>query len=272
MKRQPLTHVTSTLRPQTAPVSALLVRAALGMALMLGGGALTWAATIPALTQQFEATRTRHKVEMQAGDTLRLEGDRSSLRVQAIDQAIDAGVTLEAGHRALNPLMVEAERRAGERTVTAGLYTDLASERDSLIGLQPANIALFLPRHQWPTQFQHTLVAGVGVGGLQLQTSTLFGSQTLDLSGLRVAGLEAKSVTGDIALTLPKAADKAITVYSGHGDLAVSGDVASAHELGAHEPLPSLKLSTQFGDIQANLSAAAVRHLEVASEHGDIAW
>ena len=114
-----------------------------------------------------------------------------------------------------------------------------------------------------PEPFQHTLQASLTpTVPLTLGTVTVGGNQTINLAGLRVRALTARSDSGRLKLTLPARPGGPYALVTRSGRVEVTAPEGATPE--------ALRVNSQSGDLTLQLGGAAVDALNAGTQSGDV--
>lgn len=242
--------------PPPRPLLPVLARMALGLALGAVGGLLLWQGLSWRPTPGLETVTTPVSVPLDGplpldyadSATLRLEGDRSDLVLSPLAAGSPSLLRGEARHRRRNPLDISV-RRSG-RAVQATLRLPVRDlDRSSVVA---------------PGPVQHTLTLNLSRAvPLSLNTLTVGGDQRLDLRGLRLRALTARSDSGDLTLSLPALPGGPLAAVSRLGDLTVTAGAGASPE--------ALRVNTQGGELRLALGGARLDALSAGTQSGDVA-
>ncbi|UBV43344.1 DUF4097 domain-containing protein [Deinococcus taeanensis] len=242
--------------PPSRPLAPTLQRMALGLGLSALGATLFWQGAPRSLTPGMSVQDTPLSVpldgplplDLASSAALTLEGDRVDVTVAPLEPGSAQVVRGRAHHRARNAIQADVARDG--RRVTARVA----------LSVQPINAGVIL---NGPEGVQHTLdLALTRRIPLALTASTTSGMQILDLTPLRVQNLTLRSVSGDLALTLPQRETGPVSVTTGSGQVSVTGPAGSVPA--------ALRVNTRSGSQALHLAGARTRDLSVGSDSGDV--
>ena len=181
--------------------------------------------------------------------TLHFEGNRSNLLLNPLPPSSPLLLSGEARHRTRNPANLTVRRAGRNVNVTAKLYVQ-ALPNDRV--LPPS-----------PEPFQHTLQASLTpTVPLTLGAVTVGGNQTINLAGLRVRALTARSDSGRLKLTLPARPGGPYALVTRSGRVEVTAPEGATPE--------ALRVNSQSGDLTLQLGGAAVDALNAGTQSGDV--
>lgn len=241
--------------PPPRPLLPVLARMALGLALASAGGLLVWQGLDWRPTPGLETVTTPAEVPLDGplpldyadAATVNLAGDRSDLNVSPLAAGSPDLLRGEARHRRRNPLGVSVSRDGRAVQADLSLYVkDL--QRGGVVAPEPV---------------QHTLSVGLSRAvPLTLGTLTSGGDQQLDLRGLRLRALTARSDSGDLTLTLPAQPGGPLALITRRGEVQVSAGPGASPE--------ALRVNGQSGDLKLALGGARLDALSAGTLGGDV--
>lgn len=243
--------------PPPRPLLPVLGRMALGLLLLGAGGLTAWQGVAFTPTPGLGTVTTPLSVpldgprplDVAASGTLRFEGDRADLNLTSLEPGRPEVLRGQATHRARNPLGLQV-RRQGHR-----LEARLAL-RVQAIGQEGVVVT-------GPRPLQHRLdVALTPRIPLTLTTRTAAGDQTLDLKGVRVRALSARTLGGTLRLTLPARIAGPLALVTASGTVTVSAPPGARPD--------ALRANTVSGDLNLDLRGARLTALGVGSAGGDV--
>lgn len=246
-----------TTLPPPRPIRPVMKRMALGLGLTVLGGLVAWRGANFSPTPGLETTLTPLEVPLDGplpfdyaqAATLHFEGNRSNLLLNPLPPSSPLLLSGEARHRTRNPANLTVRRAGRNVNVTAKLYVQ-ALPNDRV--LPPS-----------PEPFQHTLQASLTpTVPLTLGTVTVGGNQTINLAGLRVRALTARSDSGRLKLTLPARPGGPYALVTRSGRVEVTAPEGATPE--------ALRVNSQSGDLTLQLGGAAVDALNAGTQSGDV--
>lgn len=190
-----------------------------------------------------------------------LETDRGNIALSAGRQG-NAALQLSAHHRVMNPLEVTAQPGAALK-VHARLLVDppqADAEWQNVTVSHPATWPRQLRLPPWGPSVPHSLEAALSPAvPLTLTVRSGCGDQTLNLAALRLQTLRAASRCGDQTVTLPAGTLGTVSLQNERGDIRLKVPPAAR--------VQQLDLSTESGDIQAELPQQVQARLSTGSGH-----
>lgn len=190
-----------------------------------------------------------------------LETDRGNIALSAGRQG-NAALQLSAHHRVMNPLEVTAQPGAALK-VHARLLVDppqADAEWQNVTVSHPATWPRQLRLPPWGPSVPHSLEAALSPAvSLTLTVRSGCGDQTLNLAALRLQTLRAASRCGDQTVTLPAGTLGTVSLQNERGDIRLKVPPAAR--------VQQLDLSTESGDIQAELPQQVQARLSTGSGH-----
>ncbi|WP_233554566.1 DUF4097 family beta strand repeat-containing protein [Deinococcus cavernae] len=247
-----------TTLPPPRPLRPVLRRMALGLALAVLGGLVAWRGATFSPTPGLETTLTPLEVPLDGplpfdyaqAATLRFEANRANLLLNPLPPRSPLLLSGEARHRTRNPVNVSVRRAGRNVNVTTKLYVQ-ALPNDRV--LPPS-----------PEPFQHSLRASLTPTlPLSLNTLTVGGNQTINLAGLRLRALSARSDSGRLDLALPSRPGGPYALVTRSGRVEVTAPQGATPE--------ALRVNSQSGDLQLELGGAVVDALNAGTQSGNVA-
>ncbi|MFC4425923.1 DUF4097 family beta strand repeat-containing protein [Deinococcus navajonensis] len=243
--------------PAPRPLLPVLGRMALGL-LLLGAGSLTaWQGVALTPTPGLGSVTTPvslaldgpRPLDMATSAVLRFEGDRADVAVTSLGPGRPEVLLGQATHRARNPLQVQVRRQGHHLDARLTLRVQpIGQEGVVVTGPQP---------------LQHLLnVALTPRIPLTLTTRTAGGNQTLDLTTTRVRALSARTLSGDVRLTLPARVAGPVALVTSSGNLTVTAPPGARPD--------ALRANTVSGDLALDLRGAWLTALGVGSGSGAV--
>lgn len=248
-----------TAGPPKSPLGPVLRQMALGLGVTVLGATVAWRSVELRPTPGLESISTPITVpldgplplDLAQEASLRFEGNRTALELAPLPPGSPQLLQGTANHRSRNPLTLQVRRQGRQVSVTAQLYVASLYSEGSRI--TPA-----------PEPVQHSLRAALSPNlPLSLSTYTVGGPQNLDLAGLRIRTLTARSDSGDLMLGLPARAAGPYAIVTRSGAVTVEAGAGSSSE--------ALRVNSQAGDLQLNLRGSALDILNAGTQSGAIA-
>lgn len=246
-----------TTLPPPRPLLPVLSRMAFGLLLAVIGGFITWQGLTFKPTPGLESTVTPLEVpldgplpfDLAQSASIRLEGNRTSIRLRPLAPSSPLLLSGEARHRTRNPVSFTVRRPGKTVNVTAQLYVQ-ALPNDRV--LPPS-----------PEPYQHDLQAALTPTiPLSLNTFTVGGNQNLNLAGLRVRALTARSDSGDLQVALPARSGGPYAIVTRSGHVEVTAPAQATPE--------ALRVNTQSGNLDLSLGEARLDALNAGAQSGNI--
>ncbi|MFD1730825.1 hypothetical protein ACFSC4_06640 [Deinococcus malanensis] len=184
--------------PPSRPLLPVLGRMALGLLLLGTGGLTAWRGVSFSPTPGLGTVTTPLAVpldgpmplDVAASATLRFEGNRGDLQILPLPAHSGDVLRGLATHRARNPVDVKLKRQGHTLDATVGLNVQ-SLDQDGVVVTSPR-----------PLQHRLHLALTPRIP-LTLNARTTGGDQTLDLRPLRVRALSARSLGGNLNVTVP---------------------------------------------------------------------
>lgn len=248
--------------PPRRPLLPVLVQMALGLGLTGIGTLVAWQTVVWQPTPGLESATTPLSVpldgplplDLASEAAVRLEGNRTTLELAALPAGSLWAVQGSATHRRRNPLSMQVRRQGRQLNVTAQLYV-------ASLYAGPEGSGRITPP---PEPLQHTLAARLSAGiPLTIGTYTVGGPQRLNLAGLRIRSLTARSDSGDLMLTLPAQESGPYAIVTRSGAVTVEAGPGNRSE--------ALRVNSQAGQLHLNLAGSALDVLNAGTRSGDIA-
>ena len=242
---------------RTRPLLPVLARMALGLGLVGLGAALVWQDItlkplpgLAALSTPFNVPLDgKLPLDLATSATLRFGSDRGNLVLRPLPADSPDLLSGEARHRAQNPLSLDVRRLGHDVRFGAWLGVP-ALGRDGVVVTDPP-------------PFQHEIAARLSRAvPLSLSTETVGGGQTLDLSGLRLRSVAARSDSGDLDLTLPGQPGGPYAVVTRSGRVQVRTPAGARPE--------AVRVNSRTGDLDLDLAGASLDVLGAGSDSGSI--
>lgn len=230
---------------------------ALGLGLVALGGVLVWQGTAlrplpglsPATTPFSVPLDGPLPLDLAGAATVRLSSTRGNLSLQALAADSPDLVRGQAEHRAQNPLELDTRRIGREVTFSAWL---------NVPDLGYSGVVV-----QGPPPFQHQLRTGLTrQAALTLKTETVGGNQDLNLAGLRLRSVTARSDSGKLDLTLPALPGGPYAVVTRSG-------AVTLRTLGGARP-EAVRVNSRTGTLNLDLAGAAVEALGAGTGSGAV--
>jgi hypothetical protein len=251
-----------TVSPGTRPLPPVLARMALGLLLAGAGALLAWQGVTVRPTPGMGAETTPLGVALDGplpGDLartaeLKIDGDRTNLSVGPLPAGSALVVGGQVTHRARNPLQLSVSRGNGPLGSQLNFGLTLRVQSLDRPGVTVAS----------PEPVQHVIdLKATRSIPLTLNTHTVGGNQTLELSPLRLRALNVRSASGDQAVTLPARAGGPFALVSTSGRIDVTAPVGAAPE--------AVRVNTVSGDLTLNLAGATTGTLGAGAASGNVA-
>ncbi|MFC4637310.1 DUF4097 family beta strand repeat-containing protein [Deinococcus hohokamensis] len=243
--------------PPPRPLLPVLGRMALGLLLLGAGGLTAWQGVAFTPTPGLGTVTTPLSVpldgprplDMAASAVLRFEGDRGDLNLVSLGPGRPEVLRGLATHRARNPLELQVRRQGHSLDAQLTLQVQAIGQEGVVV--------------TGPRPLQHRLdVALTPRIPLTLNARTAGGDQTLDLRAVRVRALSARTLSGDLRLTLPARIAGPVALVTSSGAVTVSAPPAAQPD--------ALRANTVSGDLALDLRGARLTALGVGSGSGDV--
>lgn len=243
------------------PIPPVLARMALGLGLAVLGGTLAWNTVTVRPTPGLRGNLTPINLSQDglAAATVRLEGDRTDLRLDALAPGSADLLGGTATHRTRNPVSVESSRTGG-RLEAAGLKGATMTAAVTL-NVQPLQRGVTVTGGPEPLQHRLDLRLSRGLP-ITLTTRTVTGDQTLDLSALRLRALTTRTTYGKLSITLPARQSGPLSIVTDAGGITVSAPTGARPE--------ALRVNADDGNLALDLGAARVQTLSVGASGGNV--
>ncbi|WP_197474681.1 DUF4097 family beta strand repeat-containing protein [Deinococcus puniceus] len=243
------------------PIPPVLARMALGLGLAVLGGTLAWNTVTVRPTPGLRGNLTPVNVSQDglAAAAVRLEGDRTDLRLDALAPGSADLLGGTATHRTRNPVSVDTSRAGGTLGAT-GLKGATMTAAVTL-NVQPLQRGVTVTGGPEPLQHRLDLRLSRGLP-ITLTTRTVSGDQTLDLSALRLRALTTRTTFGKLNITLPARQSGPLSIVSAAGSITVLAPTGAAPE--------ALRVNADGGTLALNLGAARVQTLSVGASGGNV--
>ncbi|MDB5045365.1 MAG: hypothetical protein JWQ08_1415, partial [Deinococcus sp.] len=243
------------------PIPPVLARMALGLGLAVLGGTLAWNTVTVRPTPGLRGSLTPINVSQDgvAAAAVRLEGDRTDLRLDALAPGSADLLGGTATHRTRNPVSVESSRTGG--TLGASGLKGATMTAAVTLNVQPLQRGVAVTGGPEPLQHRLDLRLSRGVP-ITLTTRTVTGDQTLDLSALRLRALTTRTTFGKLSITLPARQSGPLSIVSAAGSVTVLAPTGARPE--------ALRVNADGGNLALNLGAARVQTLSVGASGGSV--
>ncbi|WP_205750968.1 hypothetical protein [Deinococcus sp. Arct2-2] len=243
------------------PIPPVLARMALGLGLAVLGGTLAWNTVTVRPTPGLRGSLTPINISQDglAAATVRLEGDRTDLRLDALAPGSADLLGGTATHRTRNPVSVDTTRTGG--TLGASGLKGATMTAAVTLNVQPLQRGVTVTGGPEPLQHRLDLRLSRGLP-ITLTTRTVTGDQTLDLSALRLRALTTRTTYGQLKITLPARQSGPLSIVSAAGSITVSAPTGAAPE--------ALRVNADGGNLALNLGAARVQTLSVGASGGNV--
>ncbi|MHA0034081.1 DUF4097 family beta strand repeat-containing protein [Deinococcus sp. PESE-13] len=240
------------------PLLPVLARMALGLGLVVLGGALLWQGVTLKPTPGLAATSTPFSVpldgtlplDLAESASLRFGSDRANLVLGPLPGGRPELLRGEARHRAQNPLSVDTRRLGHDVQFRAWLGVPALSREGGVVVTSPPPL-------------QHEVRAALTPSiPLSLNTETVGGDQTLDLRTLRLRAVTARSEGGTLDLTLPARPGGPYAAVTRSGDVRLRAAPGASPE--------AVRVNSRSGNLTLNLAGARLDALGVGNLSGNV--
>lgn len=243
------------------PIPPVLARMALGLGLAVLGGTLAWNTVTVRPTPGLRGSLTPINLSQDglAAAAVRLEGDRTDLRLDSLAPGSADLLGGTATHRTRNPVSVTSSRTGG--TLGATGLKGATMTAAVILNVQPLERGVTVTGGPEPLQHRLDLRLNRGLP-ITLTTRTVTGDQTLDLSALRLRALTTRTTFGKLNITLPARQSGPLSIVSDTGAVTVLAPTGAAPE--------ALRVNADGGNLALNLGAARVQTLSVGASGGNV--
>ena len=243
------------------PIPPVLARMALGLGLAALGGTLAWNTVTVRPTPGLRGSLTPINLSQDglAAAAVRLEGDRTDLRLDSLAPGSADLLGGTATHRTRNPVSVTTSRTGG--TLGATGLKGATMTAAVILNVQPLQRGVAV--NGGPEPLQHRLDLRLNRGlPITLTTRTVTGDQTLDLSALRLRALTTRTTFGKLNIIIPARQSGPLSIVSDTGAVTVLAPTGAAPE--------ALRVNADGGNLALNLGAARVQTLSVGASGGNV--